>query len=1199
MKKVLVIAFIFCFIFLLKGWDDEELFYNTVKPNILFLLDSSGSMRNVIYHPDYIPGDGTGTCENTGDLDGMYDNWGETKYVARWSDGTNAYVTPDSVSFWETGAYERVLDGTQYRYRLGSSGSNFQVGDTTLLYSPNSSESEGWAVISDIQNIGGNDWAFLSNVHGGELDSTSNELGRFVAAGWDNMRFCVCRDAGHTAITIKFWGGIDKKDTTQTASYQFNGAGDVDDYFEWAFNNTTSEQKDQISHFADYGTFDLSDTTVHQNAYTRISVAREALMGITDHVKFNDKVRIGLMEFDGGDGGWLAYYDGEYGTIKDIEDAGNKQALIDIMDNMRGNGSTPLGEALAETWRYFAGDSPFYTNRTGSGGSTYDSPCDLWCRKNFVIILSDGEPNSDDRFFTVPEGNIHQVYDTEPVGWSGPDWDVVNVAKYIYNYDTRPDMDEAQNINVYTIGFTTSGLTNQLLQAVADHGSSELPGEGFFQANDYETLIERFAEILGKIMENLSSFSSFSAPKHSLTSGLRGYIATFIPRSNKARWQGFLKAYDLNSNGDFEVDPSGEPINHIWDVAELLEGRTYNGGPGGFGSSAGINQRTIFTYFDGGVQHFYDGNAAITHTMLGVAPADDAGRTAIIEVVRGKENPYNYNNKFGDVFHFDPKISIPPLEIDVLFNSSLYDFWDTYKDRDEVVLVGANDGMFHCFRVTDGAELWSFIPPSSLGRLQNIGLNLCHDYFVDGQGLVKNIQVDNNGGDDDWQTLTVFGQGLGGESYYGLDVTDPTDPKYKWEIGNETFDNGDLGKTILKNGSTTIISDESLFGNTMDMAACGSIAYKANPSDEITYAIVIALGFDQEELTPLSTDGNSKGKGLFILDSDTGEIIKSFRYGSNSNSSGSWSSSDFLYSMAAAPVLVDYNNDGFYDCIYQADIGGRLWKIDISSTNRINWEPYIIFDTDGTIDEGISSQPIFISPTVGYGSEYNVWIFMGTGYRANPNDQSEIGHFYVFMDNFTPSSTPFTPDDLQDITSTLSGNHNNVDTDKDGYPDTQEIALGTDPNDPYDYPIGVPSTGSISVTDPDGFYFQFIHDTYNGEKLFSPAPIYIGGYLFFNTYVPPDGSESSGDETCDPAGDLYVYSFKFSVVNGTITLESPSVTKGRILGSGLLSGSEYKIYIGDGEIGSQKLPPGKQPKIGLTDSFGILFWKENKYNVYE
>jgi type IV pilus assembly protein PilY1 len=1193
MKKVVILLIMISLCVSLYAWDDEELFYNSVKPNILFLLDSSGSMRNVIFHPNYVPGTGTGSFANA--PDSMYRDWARTKYLARWVNGTNAYTSPPG-NIGVCGCFQRVAVGANYRYRIGSNGSNFAVDDRVLLFSPNRSESEGWANIINVQTIGGNLWITLDNVHGGELDNNGNELGRFVAGGWNRTRFVVSRNATHTPMAVKFWGGIDKMDTTDTASYRFNGTNDTDDYFEWVFNNASAQDRTEISHFADYGTFDTSVTTVQQNSYTRIQVAREALLGITNHADFQDKVRLGLMEFNGTNGGYLASFGGNYGVIRDIEDTADKNELLDIIDHMRGAGGTPLGEALAETWNYFAGNSPYYSSRTGNGGSTYDSPCDLYCRKNFVIVLSDGEPNADNNFFSVPGGSIHTVFDSEPSGWSGPDWDVVNVAEYIYNNDSRTDLNETQNINVYTIGFTTSGETNTLLTSAAERGGGE-----FFQANDYGSLVNQFASILGKIMEKITSFSAFAAPKHSLTHGKRGYIATFIPRSNKARWEGFLKAFNLSDQGDFEIDIDGNATNAIWDARELLDSRSYNGTGGGFGTMAGTGDRTIFTWLDGSEEMFVDSNTDLTHEMLNLVAGEDEDRTKIIEVVRGKANPYEYESKLGDVFHFDPKISTAPWKLLSYIYPSFTPFHEQYKNRDEVLFVGGNDGMFHCFDVGNGNELWSFIPPSCLNKLDKIGFNKDHDYFIDGQATVKNVQVANSGNYYDWQTIIVFGQGLGGESYYNLNITDPREPRVKWQIGTSTLPNADLGKTIISNrSSSTIVSNYKLLGKTMALPSIGAIKYKNGSSDVLTaYSVVVVSGgYDTEELTPVSTGGNRQGKSLFVLDADTGEIVKSFVYGGSSNSTTSWSSPDFLFSMSCEPVLVDYNNDSFYDAIYQADIGGRIWKIDISSSDRTNWIPFIIFDTEGSITEGKSSQPFFIAPTIGYDGEYNIWVFAGTGYRANPNDQSNTGQFYAFMDTVNQGDNPLTPDDLGDISSILEGNSSNVDSDMDGYTDAQEVAEGTDPNDPNDYPAGQAPSGGINVSNAKGFYFNFFNSTYSGEKMFAPAPIYIGGYLIFNTYVPPnnDGSTANDDETCDPAGDLFVYLFKLDVTDGVISLESPNVSKGRILGSGLLSGDKYKIYIGDGEIGSKKIT-AQQP-LGIKNSYGIMFFRENKTKVF-
>ena len=45
------------------------------------------------------------------------------------------------------------------------------------------------------------------------------------------------------------------------------------------------------------------------------------------------------------------------------------------------------------------------------------------------------------------------------------------------------------------------------------------------------------------------------------------------------------------------------------------------------------------------------------------------------------------------------------------------------KNRTEVVLAGANNGILHAFNTRDGNELWGYIPPSLIGKLKTMITN--------------------------------------------------------------------------------------------------------------------------------------------------------------------------------------------------------------------------------------------------------------------------------------------------------------------------------------------------------------------------------------------------------------------------------------------------------------------------------------------
>src|SRR2546425_789449 len=176
--------------------------------------------------------------------------------------------------------------------------------------------------------------------------------------------------------------------------------------------------------------------------------------------------------------------------------------------------------------------------------------------------------------------------------------------------------------------------------------------------------------------------------------------------------------------------------------------------------------------------------------------------------------------KLGDVVNATPTaVGAPITRYDVLYGDATYaQFFKRYKDRRQVVYVGANDGMLHAFNagfftnddqpidgtgptvqarftttpkkigtstacaalpcdgsVTTysfrsdapplGAELWAFIPQALLPQLRWLTLNNCaHVYYVDLTPKVTDVRIfpvdaDHPGG---WGTILIGGFRLGG-----------------------------------------------------------------------------------------------------------------------------------------------------------------------------------------------------------------------------------------------------------------------------------------------------------------------------------------------------------------------------------------------------------------------------------------------------
>ena len=162
---------------------------------------------------------------------------------------------------------------------------------------------------------------------------------------------------------------------------------------------------------------------------------------------------------------------------------------------------------------------------------------------------------------------------------------------------------------------------------------------------------------------------------------------------------------------------------------------------------------------------------------------------------------YNLENWTpGDPFNGNPAtVTTPnpffydPRDCGTSYNSFSSTYQRSAASGKQLVLVGANDGQLHAFRTgntgdystpgdctTGGDELWSFIPPNLLQKLQEEAYNNAsdradltqfHDYFVDGPLQISNAWIPSSWSSgtsknpSDWHTIAVIGEGDGSGAY--------------------------------------------------------------------------------------------------------------------------------------------------------------------------------------------------------------------------------------------------------------------------------------------------------------------------------------------------------------------------------------------------------------------------------------------------
>jgi type IV pilus assembly protein PilY1 len=819
----------------------------------------------------------------------------------------------------------------------------------------------------------------------------------------------------------------------------------------------------------------------------KIDIAKEV---IKDFINATTGVRIGIMKFNYEEGGTLQH------EIMDMTPE-NRTLLCDSIDALVANTWTPLAETLYEAGLYFSGAASCY-----NPGVSYTTPITDWCQKNFVILMTDGEPTYDGfnmlDYYTViddpqldslgdVDGDKHEPGYTDEVtyGSYGSDY-LDDVAKYLYDNDLIDDtvFQSKQNIVTYTIGFD---VDNQLLvdTAVNGHGA-------YYTASNGQQLTTAFQNIIKEILEVSTSFSAPVVPISQMektSSGDRIYLALFKPTQD-AFWTGNIKKFGLATvdnpglgieEGDI-LDKNGNPATtdngYIYESAfSYWAGDTADGGEterGGVGEillNRDPDTRNIYTWVKKNkpITHsenaFEKGNSKLKKKFFDVSHEEDKDK--IIDFVRGHD-AYDEDEDhdttetrpwiLGACLHSRPEIV-------------------HYDANTTLIFAGANDGMLHAFDDSTGEELWAYIPPTLLGELKHLsGEKLA--YYVDGSPKVY-VKDANRDGEikeaDDDRAILVCGLRRGGRYYFALDVTDPNNPKipdgwddWGWYFDGDDEDDWQATGMIGYHMTTDRDEDEDdahypydEMGQSWATPVFGTINDGGSPRD----VMFISAGYDNSNQDQTYPDDNSDdiGRGIYVVDPLTAERL--WKYTRHDDS-------DMRWSVPSDIAAIDTTGNGFIDRLYAGDMGARMWRFDIGNPEVKKWDDnsQILFDIN---NELLPGQKIFYPPDVTLEEGYEL-VFFATGDRAHPEATEVIDRMYAVKD--TGPGPWIRESDLTDVTQDLlqeSGDEevrNQI---------RQDLKNGK------------------------GWYIKL--DENLGEKVLGPS-IVFGGVVYFTTFSPTKGA---------------------------------------------------------------------------------------------
>lgn len=612
--------------------------------------------------------------------------------------------------------------------------------------------------------------------------------------------------------------------------------------------------------------------------------------------------------------------------------------------------------------------------------------------------------------------------------------------------------------------------------------------------------------------------------------------------------------------------------------------------------------------------------------LLRTAPLTAAN---IIDFVRGNQVPglrdrvkkvkndagINVKNvwKFGDIVNSSPVVVAAPMErFDIIYGDATYvSFYQQYKDRRQVVYVGANDGMLHAFnggfytagddpatpalehgRFNEtasasvsakyssmrtgspklGAELWGFIPYQLLPQLQWLTRpDYAHVDYVDLPPKVTDARIFTPDADhpNGWGTILIGGMRFGGSCGACADSTGGVAMTFTANFdgtGNQTrtFYSAYFVLDITNPEKDPVLlwsfTDPRL-GLTSSRPAVLRVSPRVDPNTDNTNARwFMAVGSGVT-----SYDGASTQTGtIFVVDLATGRLDGAFSTGDANASMGDVITVDVELDYR---VNVIYLGSSINNSPNSPQFIGKLYRL---TTEGCNSAPCTT-STWGIAGGGFRVPtvllakfppgntrvgPVTAAPAVSIDNTDAIWVYWGTGRYYTDSDQTNTDTQYLFgvKDAVVTGGCS--------ETSVMNCQQNNLLNMSSAVVCTVCITLANQVTGV----AGVTSFAALEalVENMDGWYTTL---SAAGERSLS-RPTILGHAVFFTTFIPTTG------DICKSAGNGNLYGLFYNTgsasknpVLGTSTAGPNTIANSFItLGAGLPS--QLALQVGSQGSGS-------------------------------
>lgn len=269
----------------------------------------------------------------------------------------------------------------------------------------------------------------------------------------------------------------------------------------------------------------------------------------------------------------------------------------------------------------------------------------------------------------------------------------------------------------------------------------------------------------------------------------------------------------------------------------------------------------------------------------------------------------------------------------------------TYTNRDDLIVYGSTQGILHIVRAgkndsdsNAGKEVFAFVPSEMIESQPKAFLSQDNQiselkYGIDGQWttyteyVTKSTSATNTN-----PTVTVEGGKqwlygglrMGGKSYYSLDLSSVTSttgkPKLKFKI--------------TPSGTCSTTNPLGCMGQSWSKPTITWVNWQGKRK----LVMLVGGGYDKryENSVDYSPSGTDEGAGIYMFDADDGSLLwwASANVGATNSAKNKSYHANLNRSVVGGIKAVDRNADGITDHLYFGDLGGQLWRVDLS--NHIN-----------------------------------------------------------------------------------------------------------------------------------------------------------------------------------------------------------------------------------------------------------------------